>query len=100
MKTVKKTMIRWLARRLPTCREAAPLMSRAQDARLNWREQIALKLHLAICRMCANYLRQLEFLREAAHLAGQPTEENEPSPARLSDEARARLQEKMAAARR
>lgn len=50
---------------LPTCREASHLLSRRQDAPLSRGQSLRLRLHLAACDACANFARQLDFLREA-----------------------------------
>ena len=50
----------------PSCREAARLQSEALDQSLAWRKKLGLRLHLALCKWCRRYGRQLLFLREAA----------------------------------
>ena len=47
------------------CKQATQLMSQAQDRPLKRREQLALKLHLMMCKGCRNYNRQLNFIRKA-----------------------------------
>jgi hypothetical protein len=48
---------------LPTCRETTALASRAMDARLSFADRLALRLHLAICRNCAQFNLQLHEMR-------------------------------------
>lgn len=48
-----------------TCKRATRLLSEAQDRELPWTEKIPLKLHLMMCAGCANFRRQLDFLRRA-----------------------------------
>jgi hypothetical protein len=48
-----------------TCKEAAELMSQAQERRLGFFESFALRMHLWVCIGCANYRRQLDMLRQA-----------------------------------
>jgi hypothetical protein len=48
---------------LPTCRETTELASRAMDARLPFADRMALRLHLAICRNCAQFNLQLQEMR-------------------------------------
>ncbi len=50
-----------------SCKKASELNSRAMDERLSFRENMALKIHLLLCRSCKNFTRQLIFLRHAAH---------------------------------
>lgn len=79
----------WLARRLPACRELAPLMSQSLERPLSWRESVTLKLHLFTCSLCTRYMEQLGFLRETVQLQTAQTQDSGP---KLSEEARARLQ--------
>jgi len=48
-----------------TCRDATALASRAMDAPLPWRQRLSLRMHLAMCRYCTRYQRQLRFIRLA-----------------------------------
>lgn len=48
-----------------SCKEASRLMSQAMDRRLPLWERARLRLHLAICDACANFNRQVQFLRRA-----------------------------------
>lgn len=47
------------------CKDATRLMSEAQDRNLGVGEQLQLQTHLAMCRGCRNFRRQIEFLRIA-----------------------------------
>jgi hypothetical protein len=47
------------------CKDSTRLLSASQDRSLTVGERIALKVHLLICKGCANYRRQLDFLRQA-----------------------------------
>ena len=46
-----------------SCEEASVLLSQAQERRLGWWEQLGLKLHLTLCDGCANFRKQLDFIR-------------------------------------
>ena len=48
-----------------TCKEATRLVSQGLDRRLGLVERVALRLHLLICNGCANFSRQLAFMRRA-----------------------------------
>jgi hypothetical protein len=48
-----------------TCKETSRLVSQGLDRKLGLGERIAVRLHLAICRGCADFSRQMEFLRRA-----------------------------------
>jgi predicted anti-sigma-YlaC factor YlaD len=47
------------------CLAATVTLSAAQERELALREIVELKLHLAICRSCRNFGRQMDFLRES-----------------------------------
>lgn len=51
--------------RMLTCKEASVLLSQAQERPLGLRERLGLQLHLLLCDGCANFRRQLAFLRAA-----------------------------------
>ena len=80
----------WLARRLPTCQQIAPVASRARDGQATLRQRVELRLHLTICELCARYASQLAFLGE---IAEQTTLAK--TSATLSVAARERLAEKL-----
>ena len=46
-------------------KEAAALMVARQDRELPFVEQMALRLHLAVCDACPRFERQLDFMRRA-----------------------------------
>ena len=69
-----------------TCAESARLLSDAHESPLPLTARTGLRLHLALCRQCRRYRRQLELIHAA--LAGFPTHIEEK---RLSVEARHRI---------
>ncbi len=50
---------------LLTCKEVSVLLSQGQERPLGMRERFFLRVHLLICRGCANFSRQLEIMRAA-----------------------------------
>lgn len=48
------------------CKQASLLASRAMDERLSFRERMALRVHLWLCRNCTRFTKQLNFLRNVA----------------------------------
>jgi hypothetical protein len=48
-----------------SCKEVSVLLSQAQEQPLGMREQLGLRLHLVLCQGCANFRRQLDFMRAA-----------------------------------
>jgi hypothetical protein len=57
--------------RFVNCRQAARLMSDAQDRRLSLRDSIKLRLHLHWCVACTRYKQQVAFLRKALQRYGK-----------------------------
>lgn len=47
------------------CKEVTHLLSEALDRKLALGERVPLSLHLAMCKGCRNYGRQLDLLRQA-----------------------------------
>lgn len=87
----KAGLVFWLARRLPHCKQVAPLMSEALDHELPLLLRIQVKLHQIVCLACVRYEEQLRLLNETARRLATQLEEHPSSTARLSDDARARL---------
>ena len=48
-----------------SCKEVSVLLSQAQERRLGLGEWLGLKLHLVLCEGCANFRKQLDFIRAA-----------------------------------
>jgi len=46
-----------------TCADAAQLISDAQEHPLPWVARVGLNMHLAICRHCRRYRRQVQLMR-------------------------------------
>ncbi len=57
--------------RFINCRQAARLMSDAQERRLPLRDRIKLRLHLHWCVACTRYRQQVRFLRDALRRYGK-----------------------------
>lgn len=47
-----------------SCKEAGRLVSEARDHELSMRNRMGLRMHLAMCRVCKIYNRQIEMLGE------------------------------------
>ena len=69
-----------------SCRDASRLASQRLDTRLMPGERLALALHLAVCRQCASFARQLQALRTLAR-----AEPLDAGDATLAPEARERI---------
>ena len=48
-----------------TCKEAAALLVAREDRPLPLADQVALRLHLAACKACPHFERQLKLMRNA-----------------------------------
>jgi putative zinc finger protein len=48
-----------------SCKEATRLVSQGLERRPGFAARVALRLHLLVCDGCANFSRQMAFLREA-----------------------------------
>ncbi len=46
------------------CKQATQLMSQELDRTLRWRERVALRMHVLMCSGCANFRKQMAFLRK------------------------------------
>jgi hypothetical protein len=88
----------FLLRRLPTCKQMAPVMSESLERRLTLRERAALKLHLWVCVWCVWYLEQLRTMRSAlrARAAHEQSADEAESAVKLSEEARERIRRALA----
>ena len=50
---------------LLSCKEVSRIVSQGLDRDLGFGERVRLRVHLAICDGCANFTKQLAFLRTA-----------------------------------
>jgi hypothetical protein len=77
-----------------TCRDAAPLLSRAMDRAPAAPERAALRVHLWICPPCRRYRAQLELIRRVLSACrwGAPRDCAQPLP----EAARARIRSVLA----
>lgn len=74
---------------MTNCKETSTLVTQSLDRRLNWRERIAMRIHLAVCENCTRFAQQMHLIRE--WLTG---EEETPQPG-LSEEGRKRIAGKL-----
>ena len=88
----------FLLRRLPTCRQMAPVMSESLERLLTLRERVTLKLHLWVCVWCVWYLENLRTMRSALRARAAHEEETDEveSAVKLSEEARERIRRALA----
>lgn len=48
------------------CKQNTELLSQALDRPITFREKLAIRLHLMMCRGCRNFEKQLAFIRKAS----------------------------------
>jgi len=71
------------------CREAARLITVSYQRPLRWREQMSLRMHLAICHACRTFKKQMKLLTEAAQRFA--LHEQAFGQLQLADDARQRI---------
>ena len=49
-----------------SCKEVSVLVSESLDRKLAFRQRLAVRMHLLMCRFCSRYRKQLLFLKDAA----------------------------------
>lgn len=77
-----------------TCKEVTHLISESLDRELPFRNRLGARMHLAMCKLCRRYRRQLLFLRNACRDYGPGLENEEIPPlVKLPIEARERIKE-------
>jgi anti-sigma factor RsiW len=63
------------------CREVTEHASGLIDGELSWMQRLQMRLHLAMCKHCSRFVRQLRLLRAALghrrQVAGEPLPESE-----------------------
>ncbi|MCL7419741.1 MAG: hypothetical protein M8364_02395 [Methylobacter sp.] len=75
-----------------TCKEASYLASKAMDGKLTRRERFGLWLHIAMCRLCRRYVRDIKKLRWVIRTAGNSGQVLSPESVKLSEQSRERIQ--------
>lgn len=71
------------------CKEASQLVSQAMDRPLGWRKRFDLWVHLVVCGMCRQFLKQLRLVRVTLRRMVSQAESDES--VKLTDEARSRI---------
>jgi len=80
-----------------SCKEVCYIVSESQDGKyLPWRERFRVRVHLIMCKACQRLVRQMELLRAAVRRYGESEEQVlHPEQETLSDEASARIHERL-----
>jgi hypothetical protein len=77
------------------CRQVTRLVSQSMDARLRWHQRLAVRFHLIYCVWCRRYAAHIHLLRKGARGLAP---EAEVSPPKLSEEAKGKIQKRLAEA--
>jgi len=74
------------------CREISKLVSESMERQLPFRQRMHVWMHLAMCRLCWGFSRQIRLLRRAARENPERLAPDATDPeSRLSEEARERI---------
>jgi len=75
------------------CQEVAKLVSESMDRPLTFYERMQLWMHLAMCRLCSGFARQMRLIHHAirAHPDRLAPDDSTEGATALSPEARARI---------
>jgi hypothetical protein len=58
---------------MPTCRDITRQTTAFDEGGLSWRERLAFRLHILMCRHCSRYLEQMrQMRRRTADLPREP----------------------------
>ncbi|MEZ5614785.1 MAG: zf-HC2 domain-containing protein [Rhodocyclaceae bacterium] len=63
-----------------SCKEVTRLLSESQDRELTLFEGLQLRMHLAMCKGCTNFDRQMKFLRRTSRLYAARTAKSAEAP--------------------
>jgi len=75
---------------MPNCKEVTELVSMSMDEPMPFFTRIRMWMHLAMCRYCSRFRRQLLFIRDALRVTPVPPESGPEEPG-LSEAARRRI---------
>ena len=72
------------------CKDVSQKVSQSMDVSLPYRQRMAVRIHLLMCRYCARFSRQLMMLRKmSCHIDSDPSSTEAAS--KLSQEAKDRI---------
>lgn len=86
----------WVWRNLPHCSDMVKVITESMDTRITWLQWLKLKIHLLSCDPCVNFIKQLNFIRTALRRGSGRSETEDPNLV-LSEDARARMKDALAA---
>ena len=74
-----------------SCKEVSRLVSESLDRKLPFRQRIAVRIHLLMCKFCSRYRKQLFFIEKVAHQYAAKGQALRDTNGTLSVEARERM---------
>jgi len=76
-----------------SCKEVSELVSQYPERLLSFREQLGIKMHLMICKLCSRFTRQMKFIARATNTFMDHPEDclDHSHATQLSDKARERI---------
>jgi hypothetical protein len=90
---ISRKLKSWVAELSLSCKAATRLQSKAFDHQLTIRQRLGLHIHLALCKWCRRYSKQIKFIHRAA--PNHADQIVESAPQQLSKEARERIRQKL-----
>lgn len=79
-----------------SCKEITHLVSESLDRPLPFRQRLAIRLHVLLCKLCNRYRRHLLFIRDTVRRHPERLEyPDSPCPPPLSPEARERIKQSL-----
>jgi hypothetical protein len=76
---------------LLNCKETSQLVSQSLDRSLTWKERLAVRFHLLICKYCTRFNKQLLAMRAGLKRASQAIEDD--ANIQLPSDAKARIEQ-------
>jgi hypothetical protein len=80
------------------CQEVARIVSEMKDRPVSWRARLTVHLHLAMCRMCQTYRKQLDLISRVSRAAGDLVMDRSTSTT-MSEDAKERIKQKLSGQR-
>ena len=78
-----------------SCRQATRLISHARDRKLSRLERLGLSIHLALCRPCRRFRRQLAYLGDLLRAEREDNPSLAPTSSAMPDDLRTRLRQRI-----
>ena len=94
LRNANHSMMRLMARMMPSCKDVSEMISQGIDGDLPFRKRVSVRLHVSLCCFCRRYEKQIHLLRRGFGCYADP--DKNPAEKSLSPEAKARLEKALA----